>query len=152
MVRLYDAVARLDALSHALARALRTNGRLECARLLLHPAERDVGALPVIRRSAEVLGLDAHQIAEKSIKAWLALIGQAYPLTHHLEPLMDLFPENGVALRFGKPISYTLYAVDFRCDGVESATDPIDRKGALIRIPTLLAHVRRQSAKTQGSP
>ncbi len=66
----------------------------KCARMLLRAAERDVGALRVMRHSDdisdEVLGFHAQQATEKSLKAWLALLGETYPLTHNLDTLLDL--------------------------------------------------------------
>ena len=128
----------------------------KCARMLLDAAERDVGALRVMGRSHEIsdeiFGFHVQQAAEKSLKAWLALLGKVYPLTHNLEALLELFSEgNDVSRRFRKLIDYTPYAVEFRYDGVESGTDPIDRKGALTLVEALLAHVRRQLADTQSS-
>ena len=74
--------------------------------MLLDAAERDAGALRVMRRSGEVsdevYGFHVQQAAEKSLRAWLALLGQVYPLTHNLEALLDLFSEHTeVSPRFG---------------------------------------------------
>ena len=90
------------------------------------------------------------QAAEKSLKAWLALLGKIYPLTHNLEALLELLSErNDVPCRFRNLIDYTPYAVEFRYEGVESGTDPIDRKGALTLVEALLVQVRRQLAKPE---
>lgn len=129
---------------------------VKCARMLLDAAERDVGALRVMRRSGEVsdevFGFHVQQAAEKSLKAWLALLGQVYPLTHNLETLLDLFSEHTeVSPRFRALIDYTPYAVEFRYEGVGSGADPIDRKGALKLVEALLAQVRRQLAETDDS-
>ena len=98
----------------------------------------------------EVFGFHVQQAAEKSLKAWLALLGRVYPLTHNLEALLELLSErNEVSCRFRKLIDYTPYAVEFRYEGVESGTDPIDRKGALTLVEALLAHVRRQLPETK---
>ena len=57
----------------------------KCARMLLDAAERDVEALRFMCRSDEisdeVFGFHVQQAAEKSFKAWLALLGETYPLT-----------------------------------------------------------------------
>lgn len=128
----------------------------KCARMLLEAAERDVGALRVMRRSHEipdeVFGFHVQQAAEKSLKAWLALLGKVYPLTHNLEALLELLSErNDVSCRFRKLIDYTPYAVEFRYEGVESGTEPIDRKSALTLVEALLAQVRRQLPETGDS-
>ena len=126
----------------------------KCARVLLDAAERDVGALRVMGRSHEIsdeiFGFHAQQAAEKSLKAWLALLGKVYPLTHNLEALLELLSErNDVSGRFRKLIDFTPYAVEFRYEGVESGTDPIDRKSALTLVEALLAQVRRQLPETK---
>ena len=33
---------------------------------------------------------DVQQAAEKAFKAWIALLGETYPLTHNLKVLQDL--------------------------------------------------------------
>jgi HEPN domain-containing protein len=124
--------------------------------VLLDAAERDVGALRVMRRSHEIsdgiFGFHVQQAAEKSLKAGLALLGKVYPLTHNLKALLELFSEGkDVSRRFRKLIDYTPYAVASCYEGVESGTDSIDRKGALTLVEALLAHVRRQLADTQSS-
>ncbi|MCY4375822.1 MAG: HEPN domain-containing protein [Spirochaetaceae bacterium] len=106
---------------------------------------------PVPRNLREIFGFHVQQAAEKSLKAWLALLGKVYPLTHNLEALLELFSEaNDVSRRFRKLIDYTPYAVEFRYEGIESGTDPIDRKGALTLVEALLAHVRRQLPETRN--
>ena len=125
--------------------------------MLLEAAERDVGALRVMRRSHEiadeVFGFHVQQAAEKSLKAWLALLGRVYPLTHNLEALLELLSErNEVSCRLRKLIDYTPYAVEFRYEGVESGTAPIDRKRALTLVEALLAQVRRQLPEIGDSP
>ena len=126
----------------------------KCARMMFLAAERDLLTLRSMTADApdEAFGFHIQQAAEKALKAWLALLGKVYPLTHNLEALLELFSEgNDVSRRFRKLIDYTPYAVEFRYDGVESGTDTIDRKGALTLVEALLAHVRRQLADTQSS-
>ena len=53
--------------------------------------------------------------------------------------------------RFRKLIDYTPYVVEFRYEGVESGTEPIDRKDALTLAEGLLAQVRRQLPETGDS-
>ena len=46
--------------------------------------------------SDEVFGFHIQQAAEKSLKAWLALLGEVYPLTHNLELFLDRLDDRGV--------------------------------------------------------
>ena len=38
----------------------------------------------------EIFGFHVQQAAEKLLRAWLALLGEVYPLTHDLDLLLDL--------------------------------------------------------------
>ena len=56
------------------------------ARALLEAAERDVSALrgvdDTVMFADEIFGFHVQQAAEKLLKAWLALLGEIYPLSH----------------------------------------------------------------------
>ena len=121
----------------------------KCARVLLDAAERDVGALRVMRGSSgvsdEVFGFHVQQAAEKSLKAWLALLGQVYPLTHNLEALLDLLSERTeVSPRSRELIDYTPYAVEFRYVGADPDAERINREDALANVEALVVQVGRQ--------
>ena len=128
---------------------------VKCARMLLDAAERDVAVLRVICRSDEVsdeiFGFHVQQAAEKLFKAWIALLGEVYPLTHNIERLFNLLADQGVAVEsFRKLIDYTPYAVEFRYTGVDSSAEAIDRAGALAIVEALLEQVRRRLAEVEG--
>ena len=77
------------------------------ARALLEAAERDVSALRGMGDAAvfadEVFGFHTQQAAEKLFKAWLALLGETYPLSHDLAVLLDLLNACGMDVaRFDK--------------------------------------------------
>jgi HEPN domain-containing protein len=64
----------------------------DLARQLLLSAERDLKALrnmidPEVFAD-EVFGFHAQQTAEKSLKAWIALLGGEYPFVHDLDALL----------------------------------------------------------------
>ena len=67
---------------------------LEQARALIEAAERDLSALrgmgDVGVFADEIFGFHVQQAVEKSFKAWLALLGEVYPLTHDLGDLLTL--------------------------------------------------------------
>ncbi len=72
------------------------------ARVLLSMAEKDLGALRGMVDSAvfadEVFGFHAQQAVEKSIKAWLSLLGVDFPKIHDLERLLAILEEHGALL------------------------------------------------------
>ena len=67
---------------------------LKCARILVEAADKDVSALRHMGDAAafadEIFGLHAQQAAEKLFKAWLALLGETYPLIHDLRRLLEM--------------------------------------------------------------
>ena len=118
----------------------------KCARMLLEAAERDIEALRVMRGSDglpdEVYGFHVQQAAEKLLKAWIALLGASYPLTHSIETLLKLLADRGVETEpFAALSVFTPYAVEFRYAGVGPDAEPIDRAGALERIEALREQV-----------
>ena len=118
----------------------------KCARMMVHAAERDLLTLRSMTADApeESFGFHVQQATEKALKAWLALLGETYPLTHNIETLRDLLANRGVATEsFRDLIAYTPYAVEFRYEGVGSSTQPIKRDHTLTRVDALLARVRR---------
>lgn len=118
---------------------------LKCARAMLQAAERDFLALRGMTAGVpeEAFGFHVQQAAEKSFKAWLALRGETYPLTHNLELLLDRLTGQGLATKpFEKLIGYTPYAVEFRYEGIGSSTAAIDREGVLALVEALLKRVR----------
>ena len=127
----------------------------KCARMLLQAAERDLEALQVMRRSDkvsdEVFGFHVQQAAEKSLKAWLASLGEVYPLTHNLDLLLDLLEYRGIATKpFRKLSDFTPYAVEFRYAGMDSSAESIDRKSAVTLVESLLRQVRLELATVEG--
>ena len=128
---------------------------VKCARMLLDAAERNVATLRFTcssdEISDEIFGFHVQQAAEKLFKAWIALLGEVYPLTHNIERLFNLLADQGVAVEpFRKLIDYTPYAVEFRYTGVDPSAEAIDRTGALAIIETLLERVRRRLAEAEG--
>ena len=122
---------------------------VKCARLMYRAAERDVLTLRSMSADAPVesFGFHVQQAAEKAFKAWLALLGEQYPLTHSIETLLDLLDDLGATTTpFRSLIDYTPYAVEFRYTGADSGTRPIDRDGAIVLVEALLEEVGRRLA------
>ena len=101
----------------------------KCVRVMLQAAQRDL-LTPRHMTSGvpdESFGFHVRQAAEKALKAFLALLGRRYPLTHNLHDLFVLLDEEGVATGFYRPLSsFTPYAVEFRYEGVGPGHEPID--------------------------
>ena len=128
----------------------------KCAQMLLEAAKRDIEALRVMRRNDglpdEIYGFLVQQAAEKLLKAWIALLGESYPLTHSIETLLNLLAERGVdTAPFLALSAYTPYAAEFRYAGVGPDAKPIDRAGALEAVEALLERVGSQLPEGGGA-
>lgn len=126
----------------------------KCARAMLQAAERDLLTLRGMTAGVpeESFGFHVQQAAEKSFKAWLALRGETYPLTHNLELLLDRLADQGVATKpFEKLVGYTPYAVEFRYEGVDSSTAAIDRAEVVALVEALLKQVRGEFPAADGA-
>ena len=123
---------------------------IKCAKLMYRAAERDILTLRSMTAGVPVesFGFHVQQAAEKALKAWLALLGETYPLTHSIETLLDLLDDRGAAVEpFRSLIDYTPYAVEFRYVGVDPDAEPIDREGAIALVEALLEPVQRELLK-----
>ena len=126
----------------------------KCARMLVNAAGRDIEALRVMRGSDgipdEIFGFHMQQATEKLLKAWIAVSGERYPLTHSIETLLVLLADRGVAAEpFNDLAAYTPYAVEFRYAGVGPGAEPIDRDGALMLVEALRERVERRLAEAE---
>ena len=127
---------------------------IKCARMMIRAAERDLLTLRSMTVDApdESVGFHVQQAAEKAFKAWLALLGETYPLTHSLEMLLNILVNWGAPVEhFRGLIDFTPYAVEFRYTGVDSGTESIDREGALALVEALVDRVRRELAEADES-
>ena len=126
---------------------------LKCAGLMLRSAERDLLTLDGMAASVpdESFGFHVQQAMEKAFKAWLALLGELYPLTHDLKTLLDRLAACGVDVRpWRETERYTPYAVQFRYTGVDPETEALDRDDAAASVRTLLSQVAQELADAEG--
>ena len=115
--------------------------------LLVDAAGRDLSALRGMGDADtfadEIFGFHLQQAAEKLFKAWLALLGEAYPTTHDLETLLALLrARDARASRFEELIEYTAFAVQFRYSGADPGAEPLDRGDGVRSVEQLWAQVR----------
>ncbi len=115
-----------------------------CAVAMLAAARRDLLTLRNLTRDApdESFGFHVQQAAEKALKAWIAALGERYPLTHSIRTLLDRLRTLPMDVTpFEELDAFTPYAVTFRYEGVAPGSIPIDRKAAIARLEALLARV-----------
>ena len=125
---------------------------LKQARTLLEAAEKDVSALrgmgDVVVFADEIFGFHVQQAAEKLLKAWLASLGEIYPLSHDLASLMDMLRKRGAdVFRFDGLVDYTGYAVRLRYTSADTDSRPLDRGKALAQTEALLEIVGQRLAE-----
>ena len=161
-----------DSLNHVLARALREGRALyeqrpvpmaeccakarysmsdvKCARMLVEATERHVLTLRNMTAAApeESFGFHVQQAAEKAFKAWLALLGETFPITHDLGRLLDVLEaRETVAACFRDLTEYNIYyAIQFCYEASELGEKPLDRNMTLRRVEALLEEVRQRLA------
>jgi HEPN domain-containing protein len=120
---------------------------LKHARALLDLAEKDLKALQGMGDANtfadEVFGFHAQQAVEKALKAWLAVIGQEYPLTHNLARLLALLEEQGGEVdEFWDLTEYTAYAVEYRYGVLDLSEAPLDRPAVIRQVQELMHRVQ----------
>ena len=125
------------------------------ARVLLEAAKRDVSALRGMGDAGvfadEVFGFHAQQAVEKLFKAWLAFLGETYPLSHDLAVLLDLLNACGMDVaRFDELVGYTRYAVRLRYEAADPGANPLARATAVRRVEALLEEVRLRLTSEGG--
>ena len=125
---------------------------LKCAEVLCAAAERDLLTVESMTDSAPVesVGFHLQQASEKALKAWLALLGETYPLTHNLATLLGMLSDCQMDIgAYERVTDLTRFAVEFR---YEAASDAEVEQLASIRA-TVLALVGevRQLLDSHGS-
>ena len=118
----------------------------DLARTLLSSAEKDLKA---IRNMAdadafadEVFGFHAQQAVEKTLKAWIALLGGEYPFVHDLDALLNTLQRLGAdveALR--NLIELNAFAVQFRYEAFESPDEALDRRSVTVEAVALFQKI-----------
>ena len=92
---------------------------LDTPRQLLALAQKDFKAALILAHAAEpqtdAAGFHLQQAVEKSLKAWLAVRGVAYPRTHDLSLLLGLVEDQGENVAgFWSLLELNPFAVQFR--------------------------------------
>ena len=102
---------------------------MQCPHLTTHPYRE------------EHFGFHAERATELTLKAWLALNGRQYSLTHRLEVLLNELEQSGAVgtSRFRHLASLTNYAVIYQYQGIPVPT--MDRRWMTGQVSRLVEHV-----------
>lgn len=102
--------------------------------------------------ASPIVGFHAQQATEKLLKAWLAILGIEYPLTHSIARLLRLIGNQDLAaLRFKHMHEFSPFARHFRYGSVTRELSRLDRKAAVARIDDLLRAVRATLDSARGA-
>lgn len=120
---------------------------LKAARELANRAVLDLAALEEIagnpRVADEIFGSLAQQAVEKSMKAWLAILGRQYPLTHKLQQLSRELEDAGVKVsEYGDFDFLNPFAVQFRYQTMDDTEPSLDRDAILGKVKHLAGKIQ----------
>ena len=120
---------------------------IEQARLLLGMADGDLGALRVMHNPAavtdEIFGFHVQQAAEKCFKAWIAMLGEEYPLTHDLGELIYVIRARDAAVSQHAALTeFNAFAVKYRYAPFPEDAEPIDHPASIRQVEALMRRVR----------
>jgi len=92
----------------------------------------------------QVFGFLAQQALEKSLKAWLCALGEAFPFTHDLTDLLSRLDESGqdVGDLWGLA-EFNPYAVELRYTHALPDDVPLDRPAAIELVESVVTRVQR---------
>lgn len=126
---------------------------LRQAEAVLEMAYKDFKALTGMMDSQvfddEIFGFHAQQAIEKTLKAWLALLGKEYPLTHDISALLDLLRASGQDIEeYWDLLEYNVYAVRFRYESLQVYDEALDGKTTVTSIEKLIENVRHMLGRT----
>ena len=133
----------------------RSQPDIEQARLLLGMADGDLAALRAMLKPAdftdEIFGFHVQQAAEKCFKAWIALLGREYPLTHDLDMLIEMIRQQDASVsEYADLAVFSPFAVKYRYAPFPVNPEPIDRPAAIWKAEALMQRVRRQFPAVQS--
>ncbi len=116
------------------------------ARMLLEMARKDLLAAKAMDDpdvfADEIVGFHVQQAIEKTLKAWIAFRGEAYPKTHDIRLLLHRLQENEPAMEsYENLMEYTIFAFQYRYEIYTHTDFPLDRSEACRHAEELLDHV-----------
>ena len=118
----------------------------DLARSLLSSAEKDLKAIRNMTDADsfadEVFGFHAQQAVEKTLKAWIALLGGEYPFIHDLDALLNALEKLGADVDTLRDlVELNAFAVQSRYEALESPDEPLDRRSVTIEAMNLFRKV-----------
>lgn len=118
------------------------------ARAIFDMACKDLNALRGMTDGAvfddEIFGFHTQQAIEKALKAWIAILGLEYPLTHDISFLLNFLEEREADIgRYWDLVIYNAFAVRFRYEAMAPVEEPLDRPKVIKQVKGLLDRVEK---------
>jgi HEPN domain-containing protein len=118
----------------------------DLARQLLSSAEKDLKAIKAMADPSvfadEVFGFHAQQAIEKTLKAWITLLGQEYPFVHDVDALLNRLEKLGCDVGTLRGlVELNAFAVQFRYEAFEAQDEPLDRPAVVSAVDGLFQKV-----------
>ncbi|MFY9821449.1 MAG: HEPN domain-containing protein [Thermoanaerobaculia bacterium] len=122
---------------------------------LLALARRDLRAAEILRDEPDVgdgiVGFHIQQAAEKTLKAWLTILGIDFPRTHDLSLLIHKLSDADVEVTsLWELLDLNPFAVQLRYEILED--EPLNHGATLEQVTALLSHVEGLLAEEKGDP
>ncbi|MBF0272622.1 MAG: HEPN domain-containing protein [Magnetococcales bacterium] len=119
---------------------------LETARILMTMAGKDLQVLEILSSVAhapeEAFGFHAQQAVEKTLKAWLAILGHEPPKTHSLRSLIVSLEQNGIDVEALWDLAeLSPFAVQFRYESFDELGADLDYQTILTQVRELVTQV-----------
>ena len=116
------------------------------ARMLVEMARKDLMAAKAMDDpdvfADEIVGFHVQQAIEKTLKAWIASRGEAYPKTHDIRLLLHHLQEKEPDIEsYDYLIEYNIFAVQYRYEIYTHTDYPLDRSEACRHAEELVNHV-----------
>jgi len=116
------------------------------AQAMLAKARKEFAALQAMTGGLpfadDIFGFHAQQVVEKTLKAWIASLGKAYPKTHDLMALIHVLDEHAQDVSgLSAFVELNVYAVQYRYEAIDADDQPLDRSDWVTRVGELLDQV-----------
>jgi len=120
---------------------------IEHAESLLGMAKKDLNALRGMTDSTlfadEIFGFHVQQAIEKSLKAWIAALGNEYPFHHNIAELLAALEKSGQDCKsYWDLVEYNAFAVGLRYEALDLEASPLNRESAAEKAHKLFNHVQ----------
>lgn len=120
---------------------------IDQAEQLLLMASKDMKAMDLMIAPEsiddEIFGFHAQQTVEKSLKAWITVIGGTYGFIHDLRVLFLTLRELGCDIeKFRHLIVLTPFAAQLRYEPLETVDEPLNRTEVRREVQGLYDHVQ----------